>query len=215
MSQARITVGLPIYQATEQIAATIKSLQAQTYADFDAIISVDGNDQQTADACRPFLSDPRFRMVVHPERLDWAGNFNWLLRQPLNEFFCYRQHDDTTQPEFSEMLLKAADHNPGAAAVYCDCQWVGGRHDVEIAPSIEGRTLDRTLQYIERLPPQPVRGLIRREAIGQAGLVRRDEFRALSELSVWLAKLVRWGDFIRVPKTLYLRLDHGGNYHKA
>jgi hypothetical protein len=215
MSQARITVGLPIYQAAEQIAATLESLQAQTYGDFDAIISVDGNDQRTADACRPFLSDSRFRMVVHQGRLDWFGNFNWLLRQPLNEFFCYRQHDDTTRPEFFEVLLRAADQKTEAAAVYCDCQWVGGRDDVEIAPSIEGTTLDRMLQYIERLSPQPVRGLIRREAIGQAGLVRHDEFRALSELGVWLAKLVRWGGFVRVPQALYLRLDHDGNYHKT
>ena len=42
------------------------------------------------------LVDPRFRMVVHPERLDWVGNFNWLLQQDLQEIFCYRQHDDTT-----------------------------------------------------------------------------------------------------------------------
>lgn len=212
---ARITVGLPIYRATAHIAATLESLQAQTYGDFDAIISVDGNDQQTADACRPFLSDARFRMVIHPERLDWFGNFNWLLRQPLNEFFCYRQHDDTTRPEFFEVLLRVADQKPEAAAVYCDCQWVGGRSDIEIAPSIEGGTLDRMLQYIERLPPQPVRGLIRRDAIEQAGLVRHDEFRALSELGVWLAKLVRWGSFTRVPQALYLRLDHAENYHKA
>ena len=44
-------------------------------------------------------------MVVHRERLNWFGNFNWLLRQPLCEFFCYRQHDDTTAPQVFEVLL--------------------------------------------------------------------------------------------------------------
>ena len=90
-------------------------------------------------------------MVVHPERLDWVGNFNWLLQQDLQEFFCYRQHDDTTAPEFFEVLLQAADKEPNAAAVYCDCQYSGGRNDIEIAPSIEGESLDRMLQYIERI----------------------------------------------------------------
>jgi GT2 family glycosyltransferase len=210
----RITVGLPVYQGAALMPKTLDCLQRQTYAEFEAIISVDGNDQETADACRPFLSDSRFRMVVHPTRLDWFGNFNWLLRQDLKEFFCYRQHDDTTAPEFFELLLDAADADPQAAAVYCDCRWEGGRTGVEIAPSIEGNPFERMLQYIEQIPPTAVRGLIRTEAVRQAGLVRSDEFRALSEITVWLAKLTRWGSFQRVPEALYYRLDHTGNYHK-
>ena|SRR5436190_6236461 len=196
------------------MAKALDCLQRQTFSDFEAIISVDGNDQETADTCRPFLSDSRFRMVVQPTRLDWFGNFNWLLQQDLKEFFCYRQHDDTTAPEFFEVLLRAADADPQAAAVYCDCQWEGGRHDVEFADSIEGNPFQRMLQYIEQIPPTAVRGLIRTEAIRQAGLIRSDEFRALSELTVWLAKLIRGGSFKRVPEALYYRLDHASNYHK-
>ena len=211
---ARITVGIPVYNGTEHVAAALQCLQEQTFRDFEAIISVDGNDQATADACRPFLADKRFRMVVQPERLDWFGNFNWLLQPPLAEFFCYRQHDDTTTPDFFEVLLEAADARPDAAAVYADCQWMGGRTTLESAPSIEGPTLDRLRQYIEQKEPVAVRGLIRREAVAQAGLVRGDEFRGLSEVFVWLAKVLRWGSFIRVPKPLYYRLDHPGNFHK-
>ena len=203
-----------MYQGTEYIAKTLTSLQQQTFGDFNAIISVDGNDRPTADVCRPFLTDPRFSMVVHKERLDWFGNFNWLLKQDLGEFFCYRQHDDTTAPEFFEVLLRAADERPDAAAVYSDCQWIGGRSDLEIAPSIEGAPLDRVLQFVERKDPVAVRGLIRSAAIQQAGPVRADEFRALSEVFVWLAKVIRWGCFIRVAEPLYFRLDHPDNYHK-
>jgi glycosyltransferase involved in cell wall biosynthesis len=210
----RITVGIPVYNGTQHVAGALKCLQEQTFGDFEVIISVDGNDQATADACRPFLVDERIRMIIQPERLDWFGNFNWLLRQPLSEFFCYRQHDDTTAPEFFEVLLRAADARPDAAAVYTDCQWMGGRTDIEIAPSIEGETLDRLRQHIEQKHPVAVRGLIRREAIEQAGPIRADEFRGLSEIFVWLAKVLRWGGFIRVPEALYYRLDHPDNYHK-
>src|SRR6516225_5479698 len=99
-------------------------------------------------------------MVVQNERLDWVGNFNWLLQQNLREFFCYRQHDDTTAPEFFEVLLQTADRKPNAAAIYCDCQYTG-TDNIEMASSIEGETLYRMLQYIERPSPVPVRGLIR------------------------------------------------------
>ena len=155
----RITVGMPVYNGTEHVAAALQSLQEQTFRDFEVIISVDGNDQATAEVCRTFLSDERFRMVVQPQRLDWFGNLNWLLQQPLSDFFCYRQHDDTTAPEFFEVLLKTADGRSDAAAIYSDCQWMGGRNDIDVAPSIEGSTLCRMRQHVEQLRPVAVRGL--------------------------------------------------------
>ena len=209
----RITVGLPVYKGADLIPKCLDCLQRQTFRDFEVIISVDGGDLETAAACRPFLIDPRFRVVVHPERLGWVGNFNWLLQQDLQEFFCYRQHDDTTATEFFEVLFQAADMEPNAAAVYCDCQYSGGRDDIESAPSIEGESLQRMVRYLEYAPSSgaPVRGLIRRAAIRQAGLVRSDGFHGASALSVWLAKLLHWGNFRRVAKPLYYRLDHPRN----
>jgi hypothetical protein len=135
----------------------------------------------------------------------------------VKEFFCYRQHDDTTAPEFFEVLLQAVDMEPNAAAVYCDCQFSGGRHDIESAPSIEGESLHRMFRYMENVPSSaaPVRGLMRRAAIQQAGLVRSDEFRAPLEVFVWLAKLLRWGNFRRVAKPLYYRLDHPRSFTSA
>jgi glycosyltransferase involved in cell wall biosynthesis len=208
----RITVGLPVYRGGNLIGKALDCLQRQTFSDFEAIISVDGGDLETAAACRPFLVDPRFRMIVHPERLDWVGNFNWLLQQDLREFFCYRQHDDTTAPEFFEALLRAADRDPNAAAVYCDCQYTGGRNDIDIAHSIEAEVLERMLLYIEGITAVPLRGLIRRPAIRQAGLVKSDEFRAPLQVFVWLAKLLRWGNFRRIAKPLYYKLDRPNNF---
>jgi hypothetical protein len=216
MSTPRITVGLPVYKGADLIPKALVCLQQQTFGNFEAIISVDGNDDATAAACVPFLTDPRFRMVVHHERLDWVGNFNWLLQQDLKEFFCYRQHDDTTAPQLFDVLLQVADKEPDAAAVYCDCQHIGGRDDVEIVPSIRGEPLERMFQYIARLPhigaPVPIRGLVRTAAIRQAGLVRSDEFRAAWQVFGWLANLLRWGGFCRVAEPLYYRLDHGRSY---
>ncbi len=209
-----ITVGVPVYRGEEQVGEALRSLQQQTFTDFDVLISVDAGDQASARACEPFLADPRFSLTVQPERLDWHGNVNWLLRQPLGEFFCYRQHDDTSDPRFFEVLLDLARTRPDAAVVYADCQWHGGRTHLETAPSIEGDVLSRLRQHIEQKEPVAVRGLMRTGAVEQAGPIRGDEFRGLSEVFVWLAKLLRWGPFVRVPQPLYHRLDHSENYHK-
>ena len=209
-----ITVGVPVYRGAEHVGAALASLQAQTFTDLDVVISVDAADQESARACEPYLDDPRFSLTVQPERLDWHGNLNWLTARPLGEFFCYRQHDDTTDPEFFAVLVEAARARPDAAIVYADCQWTGGRTDLETAPSIEGDVLSRLRQHIEQKQPVAVRGLMRSEAVVQAGPIRGDEFRGLSEVFVWLAKLLRWGPFVRVPQPLYHRLDHSENYHK-
>jgi len=187
----------------------------QTFDNFEVIISVDNNDEETAAACRPFLTDPRFSMIVHPRRLDWVGNFNWLLQQDLKDLFCYRQHDDTTAPEFFETLLRAADRYADAAAIYCDCQYSGKSNQLEIARSIVGEPLDRVFEYIERIPRAqgpPIRGLIRSPAIRHAGLVRYDEFRAALQIHSWLAKLLRWGTFRRVSKPPYYRFDRPDSF---
>jgi glycosyltransferase involved in cell wall biosynthesis len=211
VSTPRITVALPVYKGADLVAKALDCLQRQTFGDFEAIISVDGGDEETAAACRPFLSDPRFRMTVHSDRLDWVGNFNWLLQRDLKEFFCYRQHDDTTAPDFFEVLLEAADKDPQAAAIYSDCQFTGMSKYVEKAPTIDGPPLDRMFEYVLRVPNHsaaPLRGLIRSAAIRQAGLVRADEFRAILQVYNWLAKLLHWGSFKRIARPLYYRLDH-------
>jgi glycosyltransferase involved in cell wall biosynthesis len=201
---------MPVYKGADLVGKAIASLQQQTYGNFEAIISVDGNDEETAEACRPFLVDPRFRMVVHPQRLDWVGNFNWLLQQDLKEFFCYRQHDDTTAPEFFEILLKGANKDLHAAAIYCDCKYDGQSTGIEISRTINGQTIDRLYEFIERFPRAQgpaLRGLLRRPAVRQAGLVRSDEFRAPVQVHGWLVKLLRWGNFRRIGLPLYYRLD--------
>jgi hypothetical protein len=142
----------------------------------------------------------------------WVGNFNWLLQQDLREFFCYRQHDDTTAPEFFEELLQSADKHPNAVAIYCDCQMTGRRNDIEMRPSIEGEPLDRIFQLLEHLTAAPARGLIRSAAIRQAGLVRPDKFRAYFQIFGWLAKLLRVGNFRRVPRAVYYKRDELDNY---
>jgi glycosyltransferase involved in cell wall biosynthesis len=209
-----ITVGVPVYRGADHIGEALASLQNQTHKDFEVLISVDGNDQVTADACRPFLDDSRFRLVVQNQRLDWNGNINWLLQQPISDYFCYRQHDDATTPDFFEKLLGLAEKRPDAAIVYADCQWVGGRADIEIAPELDGGVYARMRRFIEEKQPAPVRGLMRKAAVEQAGLIRIDEFRGLSEVFVWLAKLLRWGPFLRHGQALYIRRDHPENYHK-
>ena len=209
-----ITVGVPVYHSWDIVADTLHSLQRQTHQDFTALISVDGGDERSADACRPFLSDSRFVLHVHAEQLGWAANINWLLSRADQAFFCYLQHDDHIEPAYFEALVAAAAAHPAASVCHTDLAWIGRRRGVEIQPSITGTALERTIAQLDQITWIPFHGLIRQSAIAAAGPLRIDEHDSYAEDPVWLTKVARLGDFIRVPQVLYAKRSHSGNTHE-
>lgn len=209
MDRGRIDVGIPVYRGGEHIAATLQSLVDQTYKNFAAVISVDGGDTESAHICRPFLADPRFRLVVQEQRLGWAGNLNWLVSQSQGAFFCYYQQDDLTAPTYFEELTAAAAQNPSAAIVFSDLQFFGDDRQGATAPSITGDVFCRVLWQLETFSHTPFRGLIRAAALCEArsGL-RLTEHESFGEDFVWVLKLARAGDLINVPRPLYFKRRH-------
>ena len=75
---ARINVGIPVFRGEAFVAEALESLRAQTFGDFTATVSIDGGDAHSAALCRRFESDPRFQVIVQPERLGFARHLNWL-----------------------------------------------------------------------------------------------------------------------------------------
>ena len=86
MAGPLVTIGVPVYRGQDAVAVTLECIRAQTYPKLDVLISVDGSDAATAQACQPFLSDPRFRLHVQPARLGWAGNTDWTMRNRRGDF---------------------------------------------------------------------------------------------------------------------------------
>lgn len=204
-NESHITVGVPVYRGWDFVAETLKSIEQQTHKDFTVLISVDGGDERSAEACRSFLADPRFHMIVQTEQLGWAGNINWLLSQGTGDFFCYYQHDDHTDPTYFKTLLEAAHQESQAAIVYCDMQHFAGWTGLFGQPSIRGTPFERVIGQIEQLNHASFRGLIRYDAIRSAGLLQTTQFDSYAVDAVWIAKLARWGDLVRVPKALYFK----------
>ena len=96
----RITVGIPVYNGTEHVAGALRCLQEQTFRDFEVIISVDGNDQATADACRPFLADDRFHYLRWETNRGVTQGTLMLLARARGEYWGYPGADDQYEPEF-------------------------------------------------------------------------------------------------------------------
>jgi GT2 family glycosyltransferase len=216
VENGRIDVGVPVYRGGDHIVATLQSLIDQTYKNFSVLISVDGEDRESAEICRPFLTDPRFHLVVHEQRLGWAGNINWLVSQSNAEFFCFYQQDDLTAPTYFEILIGEAARNPGAAIVFSDAQFFGDDEQRATGPSITGDVFSRLLKQLEAFSHTPFRGLIRAQALREArsGL-RLTEHESFGEDFVWVLKLSRAGDLINIPDALYFKRRHNKSTSRA
>lgn len=213
MSQLRVLIGMPAFRGTDFIRDALRSIASQNHHRFRVLISVDGNDSETAAACSSFLSDPRFELVIQERQLGWAGNMNWLLSQPDYEFFCYWQHDDFTTDNYIGELLSSAAANPQAVCHFSDIQWLGTLSGKTTSPSVTGFALNRAISVFETLNGIPLRGLIRRDAIARAGPIRQTPYQDAFEEFVWMAKLAREGNIQRVETPTYFKRARKDSLH--
>src|SRR5262245_18349560 len=179
--RARVLIGIPAYRGERHIAETLHSIQEQEFDAFEALVSVDGGDRVTAQACEPFLSDPRFRLVVHEHRRNWHGNINWLMEQVTHEFYCYWPQDDLATSDYLASLLRFAAAHPDHVCAFSDIQWFEQEETRGICPSLTGPALERTRYVLESMNGVPFRGLIRSNAMRRAGSLRHTPFQSAHE----------------------------------
>lgn len=192
-----ILIGMPLFEGWEHVSDALASIRAQTYPHYRLLISVDGGDKRSYEACRPWLDDPRVEIVLHEARLEWAGNMTFLGERLAEDYFCYWQHDDFCDPHYLEKLVAAARRHPEAASIYCDMHFLGeNEHIVKVKPTT-GFALERVSRQIRSFNPAVIRCLVRADAMRAALPIR------LAYL--WGIALARAGTLIRVEEVLYFR----------
>ncbi|MCT8160088.1 glycosyltransferase family 2 protein [Pseudoruegeria sp. SHC-113] len=64
----RFSIVVPAFNAAATIAETLRSLQAQSFTDFEVVIIDDGSTDTTSAVAAPFLADSRFRYIRQANR---------------------------------------------------------------------------------------------------------------------------------------------------
>jgi glycosyltransferase involved in cell wall biosynthesis len=209
-----VTIGVPVYRGERFLAEAVDSLLAQTHTDYDVVFSLDGPDPACEAICARYLDDPRFRLVVQPERRGWVGNIDWLMGQVTGDYWYYHQQDDTVHPTYLATLLAAARTEPGAAAVYCDIEAFGDVDAEYRQPSVTGADFERQLTMLNsHLAAVAFRGLTRADALRATGGLRGNDHHDFCAEAVWLAALAHQGELVRVPGRLYRKRYHADNIH--
>ncbi len=99
--------------ANVSLPQSLDALLAQTYSDFELIISDNGSSDRTSEIAEQYQSvDPRVRYVRHDQNRGSTFNHNFVMEQARGEFFKWVSDDDLYAPELLQRCIEALDSRP-------------------------------------------------------------------------------------------------------
>lgn len=99
------------------LADALRTVQKQTFTDWECLLIDDGSRDQTADVAKPFLSDPRFR-YMRSDTLGQPRAKNLALRLSRAPLVAYLDGDDLWLPSKLERQVRLMDAAPGLGVCF-------------------------------------------------------------------------------------------------
>jgi GT2 family glycosyltransferase len=202
----KLSVCFLSYNHGHVISEALDSILAQTFADFQLIVSDDCSTDDSWEVIQRFAARDRRAVAVRtPRNLGMAGNTNFAAARATGDYIAILHHDDVVEPTLFEDWLRVADSDPAITFVFndylVDDRWIG--HATErfaLRECIDGDTFVRG--RLLRGWDSPVRGtaLIRRDAFERCGGMDT-RFGLLADIDLWM-KLARGAKVGYVGKPL-------------
>ncbi|WP_375496977.1 glycosyltransferase family 2 protein [uncultured Nostoc sp.] len=112
-NQPRLSIGLPVYNGEKFIKEAIDSLLAQTFEDFELIISDNASTDKTEEICRAYAEqDQRICYYRNDKNIGCARNFNRVFKLSSGEYFKWAAYDDLHAPDFIKKCVEVLDQDP-------------------------------------------------------------------------------------------------------
>lgn len=214
MKKPRVTIGLTVYNGEQFLEETLDSFLAQTYTDFELIISDNASTDRTEEIARAYVAkDARIHHHRNESNLGLAENHNRVFSLARGEYFKWAAADDVCRPNYLARCVEVLDRDPTVVLAYPRTQFVDAA----------GQPLDihdpgwdlRSDEAYERFRyaifaghwANAVVGLIRASALAKTRLMPAypgGDFRVLGELTLL-------GKFYEIPEVLFVRRLHSGS----
>ena len=137
-----VSIGVPVYNGARTIEAALDSLLAQSFSDFEIIISDNASNDATAEICADYAArDARIRYIRQPENIGGERNFKYVLDQATAPYFVWAAADDVRSADFLEVNVALLDANPDYVASTSPNVLEGeaGRYDFALEGGTEQR----------------------------------------------------------------------------
>ncbi len=113
-----LTIGLPVYNAAPFLGDSLRSIFAQTIADWELIAIDDGSGDDSPVLLRR-VKDPRLRVVVDGERRGLGARLNQIVALAAGKYIARMDADDLMHPDRLARQLRFLEENPGIDVVGC------------------------------------------------------------------------------------------------
>lgn len=202
----RVSIGLPVYNGSNFLAETLDAILAQTFADFELIITDNASTDETPAICRVYAArDPRIAYHRTETNAGAAANYNWAFALARGEYFKWSAHDDLMEPSFLACCVEALDRQPEVVLAFTRATAIDDNGDEikqypskQMPPHSDPRSRFRTW-VLDPHPVVAVFGLMRREVLAQTRLIGKY---AGSDRPL-LSELALLGEFYEVPEFLF------------
>lgn len=206
-----VSIGLPVYNGDNFLVEAIESVLAQTFQDYELILSDNASTDRTAEICRHYASqDRRVRYYRSPVHRSPTWNYNRVFSLAKGSYFKWAAHDDVFEPTFIEKTLAQLIQNPAAVLSFSGVDVIDEEskitvpYDVVLATS----SYSPSCRFQEMISLKhrcyDIFGLIKTDVLAQTPLI---EAYAGSDRTL-LARLSLLGSFETVPEPLFKARKH-------
>ena len=110
-----VSFGLPVRNGASTIAQAIESVLAQTFEDWELVISDNLSTDGTSEICASFAArDERIRHVPTGRDLSIHENFRAAFHHSRGTYFRWHGDDDWLEPLYAERAVAALEASPGS-----------------------------------------------------------------------------------------------------
>ena len=207
-----VTIGLPVYNGEDYLGEAIDSILAQTFVDFELVISDNGSTDSTERICEEFAArDDRIRYVRTGTNRGGSWNFHRVLELADGAYFRWAAHDDTIRPSYLERCVKVLDDDPSVVLCHTAVEIIdanGISEGVHQDPPMRREAAEAHIRFrdvaIHSGRNHQIFGLIRRDA-----LLRIPPYGSHANADgVLLARLSLIGRFVKLDDVLQVMRVH-------
>jgi len=114
-----VSVGLPVYNGERYLEESIDSILAQTYTDFELIISDNASTDRTECICRRYAAaDARVRYYRNERNIGGYPNHSRVFSLARGRYFRFAAHDDVCDRQLLARCVEALELHPEAVLSY-------------------------------------------------------------------------------------------------
>lgn len=221
-----VSIGMPVYNGAKYIKEALDSLLAQTFSDFELIISDNASTDETREICEEYAGkDKRIKYVRQAENMGGLANFNYVFDHAKGRYFSWLACDDALEPGFLEKIVRYLDQFEDVVACACDFKLVNEHEELIRIERLEGIYPSTDWSYSQEhffmFPLTNVYfaiyGVFRREKLENAGIKNKSTWLGLASgnETPFLCRVAALGRIVAIPEVLRVYRIHSHSMYNT